>query len=159
MPLSDPPPVLTRRGLEPVAGGTPMRLPLTAHQRTSLRGRRRSACGSDLVLQLPRGGALEAGEWLAPESGDLRVRVEAAPEALLAVRAVEPLALMRAAYHLGNRHVAVQLLPGELRLAEDPVLADLLRQQGLAVEALTAAFEPEAGAYATAHHHHGGAPA
>lgn len=159
MPLSDPPPVLTRRGLDPVAGGTPMRLPLTAHQRTSLRGRRRSACGSDLVLQLPRGGALEAGEWLAPESGDLRVRVEAAPEALLAVRAAEPLALMRAAYHLGNRHVAVQLLPGELRLAEDPVLADLLRQQGLAVEALTAAFEPEAGAYATAHHHHGGAPA
>jgi urease accessory protein len=136
-----------------------MRLPLTAHQRTSLRGRRRSACGSDLVLQLPRGAALAAGEWLAPEAGDLRVRVEAAPEALLAVRSSEPLALMRAAYHLGNRHVAVQLLPGELRLAEDPVLADLLLRQGLAVEALTAAFEPEAGAYASLHHHHGGAPA
>jgi urease accessory protein len=151
--------VLTRRGLAPVAGSTPLRLPLTAHQRTSLRGRRRSACGTDLVLQLPRGAALAAGEWLAPEAGELRVRVEAAPECLLAVRSTEPLALMRAAYHLGNRHVALQLLPGELRLGEDPVLAHLLRRQGLEVESLTAAFEPEAGAYADGHPHGSGATA
>ena len=146
--------MLTRRGLEPVAGSTPLRLPLTAHQRTSLRGRRRSACGTDLVLQLPRGASLEAGEWLATEAGELRVCVEAAPESLLAVRSPEPLALMRAAYHLGNRHVALQLLPGELRLAADPVLADLLRRQGLTVEPLTAAFTPDEGAYAAAHHRH-----
>jgi urease accessory protein len=111
------------------------------------------------VLQLPRGAALAAGEWLAPEAGELRVRVEAAPERLLAVRSTEPLALMRAAYHLGNRHVALQLLPGELRLGEDPVLAHLLRRQGLEVESLTAAFEPEAGAYADGHPHGSGATA
>jgi urease accessory protein len=153
MPPSDPLPVLTRRGLPAVAGLTPLRLPLSAQQRTSLRGRRRTACGAELVLQLPRTGALEAGEWLGPEQGELRVRVEAAPEALLVARCSDPLALMRAAYHLGNRHVPLQLLPGELRLQEDPVLAALLRRRGLVVASLRAPFEPEPGAYDGGHGH------
>jgi urease accessory protein len=116
-----------------------------------LRGHRRSACGRDLVLQLPRGAALQPGEWLSTVSGDGLVRVEAAPEALLLVRSPDPLALLQAAYHLGNRHVAMELHPGELRILDDSVLADLLRQRGLAVEPVLAPFEPEAGAYAGGH--------
>jgi urease accessory protein len=131
----------------------PLRLLLTADQRTSLRGHRRSACGQDLVLQLPRGAALQPGEALSTASGDRLVRVEAAPEALLLVRSPDPLALLQAAYHLGNRHVAMELHPGELRILEDSVLADLLRQRGLAVERLKAPFEPEAGAYGSGHSH------
>ena len=125
----------------------PLRLLLSAHQRTSLRGHRRSVCGRDLVLQLPRGAALQPGEWLSTASGDGLVRVEAAPEALLLVRSPDPLALLQAAYHLGNRHVAMELRPGELRILEDSVLADLLRQRGLDLELVEAPFEPEAGAY------------
>ena len=132
-------------------GVDPLRLLLTADQRTSLRGHRVSACGRDLVLQLPRGAALQPGEWLSTASGDGLVRVEAAPETLLLVRSPDPLALLQAAYHLGNRHVAMELHPGELRILEDSVLADLLRQRGLAVELVLAPFEPEAGAYAGGH--------
>jgi urease accessory protein len=84
------------------------------------------------------------------------VRVEAAPEALLLVRSPDPLALLQAAYHLGNRHVAMELHPGELRILEDSVLADLLRQRGLALQPLEAPFEPEAGAYAGGHSHSSG---
>jgi len=132
-------------------GVEPLQLLLTADQRTSLRGHRVSACGRDLVLQLPRGAALQPGEWLCTASGDGLVRVEAAPETLLLVRSPDPLALLQAAYHLGNRHVAMELHPGELRILEDSVLADLLRQRGLAVELVLAPFEPEAGAYAGGH--------
>ena len=137
-------------------GVDPLRLLLTADQRTSLRGHRVSACGRDLVLQLPRGAALQPGEWLSTASGDRLVRVEAAPEALLLVRSPDPLALLQAAYHLGNRHVAMELHPGELRILEDSVLADLLRQRGLAVDTVLAPFEPEAGAYAGGHSHSSG---
>ena len=144
------------RADERVGGVEPLRLLLTADQRTSLRGHRVSACGRDLVLQLPRGAALQPGEWLSTASGDGLVRVEAAPEALLLVRSPDPLALLQAAYHLGNRHVAMELHPGELRILEDSVLADLLRQRGLAVDTVLAPFEPEAGAYAGGHSHNPG---
>ncbi len=136
-----------------------LRLPLSADQRTSSRGHRRSACGRDLVLQLPRGAALEPGEVLLNLDSSVAVRVEAAPEALLRVRSADRLALLQAAYHLGNRHVAMELHADQLLLLQDSVLEDLLRQRGLRVERLQAPFQPEAGAYAGAsaghgHHHH-----
>jgi urease accessory protein len=149
---------LSRRHAQPPvgAGAGLLRLPLTAEERTRLRGQRRTACGRDLLLLLPRGGALEPGEWLAGEDGAPLVRVEAAPEALLLVRAEAPLELLRAAYHLGNRHVALEIRPGELRLLDDPVLADLLRQRGLDPQRCDAPFLPESGAYAAGHgHEHG----
>ena len=136
-----------------------LRLPLSADQRTSSRGHRRSACGRDLVLQLSRGAALEPGEVLLSHDASVAVRVEAAPEALLRVRSADHLALLQAAYHLGNRHVAMELHADQLLLLQDSVLEDLLRQRGLSVERLQAPFQPEAGAYAGAsaghgHHHH-----
>lgn len=138
-------------------------LELSADGRTRLRGHRTSRCGRDLLLQLPRGAALDPGEWLAGTDGRPRVRVEAASEPLLLVNGDDPLALLRAAYHLGNRHVALQVAKDGLRLLEDPVLADLLRQlPGLRLERRREPFLPEAGAYGTAHGHthgHSHAPA
>ncbi|MCP9917637.1 urease accessory protein UreE [Cyanobium sp. ATX 6F1] len=137
--------------------GSVLLLPLNADQRTSLRGHRRSACGRDLLLQLPRGAALEPGERLVPAGGSPVVLVEAAPEPLLVVRAADPLALLQAAYHLGNRHVPLEVHANQLRLRVDSVLEDLLRQRGLLVERLQAPFLPEGGAYAGAgpsHHDH-----
>jgi urease accessory protein len=149
-----PPLLLTRRlaaaGLRPASdpGATPLRLALAAEERTRLRGLRHSVCGRALLLQLPRGEPLRPGEWLAPEGVGPLVRVEAAPEPLLVVRAPSPLALLQAAYHLGNRHVALELRPTELRLSDDPVLAHLLEHRGLVVERCQEPFQPEGGAYA-----------
>ena len=124
-----------------------LRMPLAADQRTSLRGHRRSACGRDLLLQLPRGAALQPGERLLSADGTVQVVVEAAPEAVLEARASDRLALLQAAYHLGNRHVAMEIHADRLVLLQDSVLEELLRQRGLQVERRLAPFEPEAGAY------------
>lgn len=139
----------------------PLRLALGAEERTRLRGHRRSVCGRDLVLQLPRGEPLRPGERLLSVDGSQAVVVEAAPEGLLVASGAEPLDLLRAAYHLGNRHVALEVRSDELRLLEDPVLADLLRRLGLRLEHRFEPFHPEGGAYGGDHgagggHHHGG---
>jgi urease accessory protein len=135
----------------PVAGA--LRLALGAEQRTGLRGLRHSSCGRALLLQLPRGAALVPGELLAPAEGEPLVQVEAAPEALLRVRANRSLALLQAAYHLGNRHVAMEIHADELRLLQDSVLAQLLEHRGLAVKSMVAPFYPESGAYGESHRH------
>ncbi|MCP9771968.1 urease accessory protein UreE [Synechococcus sp. Tobar12-5m-g] len=150
-----PPIVLEHRLGQLPPGASALMLPLGADQRTSLRGHRRSACGCDLLLQLPRGAALEPGEALADALNRALVVVVAAAEPLLLVRSPDPLALLQAAYHLGNRHVAMELRPDQLRILQDPVLDTLLRQRGLSVEPITAPFLPEAGAYTGSGHHHG----
>ena len=160
-----PPPPLPlshRLGLNPTErpSGESLVLELTAEERTRLRGLRRSRCGQEFLLQLPRGEALRPGEWLATPDGLARVRVEPAAEPLLLVRADGPLPLLRAAYHLGNRHVALEVRPGELRLLADPVLEGLLRQRGLDVRHGCEPFQPEAGAYGgESEHHHPPSPA
>ena len=131
-----------------------LEVPLAADQRTSLRGQRRSACGRELLLQLPRGAALQPGELLRAEDGVTLVQVSAAPEPVMRVRTDDALALLQAAYHLGNRHVAMELHADQLVLLQDSVLADLLRQRGLQVELLEAPFRPEAGAYEAHAHSH-----
>ena len=105
-----------------------------------------------MLFRSPRGEPLEPGEWLAQGDGVAVVQVEPAAEDLLAVRAEGFHALLQAAYHLGNRHVALELHPEELRLLRDPVLEHLLQQRGLQVSRLQAPFSPEGGAYGTAHH-------
>ncbi len=157
-----PPPLLLRLrlGLNPPGEppGEPLVLQLTAEERTRLRGLRHSQCGQELLLQLPRGEALRPGEWLATNDGLARVRVEPAAEDLLLVRSQEPLPLLRAAYHLGNRHVALEVRPGELRLLADPVVEGLLRQRGLELRHGREPFQPEAGAYGGGSDHHPSPP-
>ncbi|MEB3266169.1 MAG: urease accessory protein UreE [Cyanobacteriota bacterium] len=129
-----------------------LRLSLTAHDRSRLRGLRQSLCGRALLLQLPREQPLQPGEWLlADHPAAPSVQVEAAPEAVMVVRAERPLALLQAAYHLGNRHVALQVEADRLILLADPVLADLLLHRGLQLEQALAPFLPEGGAYGHSH--------
>lgn len=114
--------------------------------------------GRRLGVFLPRGRVLRGGDVLVAEDGSL-VRVRAAPQPVLVVRPCaehgSTFDLLRAAYHLGNRHVQLELKPDRLQLEPDPVLADLLRQMHLIVSEEQAAFEPEAGAYASGGHEHG----
>ena len=119
--------------------------------------------GRSAAVILPRGTVLRGGDVLVAEDGSL-VRVIAAPQAVLQVRACKahgsPFDLLRAAYHLGNRHVPLELQPDLLQFEPDPVLAEMLRAQHLIVTEAQAAFEPEAGAYGGGHgHDHAHAPA
>ena len=138
-----PPPPTARR----------LELALSADERTRLRGRRLSRCGQPLLLQLPRSEPLQPGEWLTDAAGCAWIEVLAAPEPLLEVRASDPLSLLQAAYHLGNRHVALEIHPDALRLLDDPVLAHLLAHRQLQLSRIEAPFAPETGAY---HHSHDG---
>ena len=149
-------PVFTLRpGGSPPPQAPAWQLPLTAEERTRFRGRRLAADGQPLLLQLPRAEPLQPGEWLlAPEPEPLWLQVQAAPEPLLQVQAADGLALLQAAYHLGNRHVALEIRSDGLRLLQDPVLAELLQRRGLRVEPLIAPFLPEGGAYAGHSHSH-----
>jgi urease accessory protein len=110
--------------------------------------------GRALGVFLPRGSVVRGGDVLVAEDGSL-VRVIAAPQPVLVVRACaehgSPFDLLRAAYHLGNRHVALELKPDHLKLEHDHVLADMLRHMHLIVSEEATAFEPEGGAYAMAH--------
>ena len=118
--------------------------------------------GRRLGVFLPCGTVVRGGDVLVAEDGSL-IQVQAAPQPVLVVRACaehgSPFDLLRAAYHLGNRHVALELQPDHLKLEPDHVLADMLRQQHLIVSATDAAFEPEAGAYAAGGHAHAHGPA
>lgn len=110
--------------------------------------------GRQLGVFLPRGSVVRGGDVLVAEDGSL-VLVQAAPQAVLEVRAAEPFALLRAAYHLGNRHVQLELQPELLKLEPDHVLAQMLQQMGLQVSEAQSAFEPESGAYAAGGHAQG----
>ena len=143
--------VLEQR-LAPNALRPDLRLPLTADERTVLRGRRRTVCGRDVLLQLPRDQSLQPGDQLCDADGFTRVEVTAAPEALLRVQAATPLDLMQAAYHLGNRHVALELHEQELFLLDDSVLEDLLKSRGLMLSRCVRPFSPDGGAYGVHQH-------
>lgn len=115
------------------------------------------SAGRHLGVFLPRGSVLRGGDVLVAEDGSL-VRVLAAPQPVLRVTACPdhgtPVDLPRAAYHLGNRHVALEVRADHLQLEPDPVLADMLRAMHLIVNELAAPFEPEGGAYAASGHDH-----
>lgn len=118
------------------------------------------ASGVEAGIFLERGDHLHGGDKLVAEDGSAVVDILAAPEKLIEAVADSPLLFARAAYHLGNRHVPVQILPtengGKLRFQTDHVLADMVRGLGCSVAETEAPFEPESGAYgAHGGHHHG----
>lgn len=115
--------------------------------------------GRSLGVFLPRGTQVRGGDVLVAEDGSL-IKVEAAPQPVMVVTHCaqhgSPFDLLRAAYHLGNRHVALALHADRLLLERDHVLAQMLRQMHLIVTDTEAAFEPEGGAYGgEAGHGHG----
>lgn len=118
------------------------------------------ASGAEAGIFLERGDHLHDGDKLQAEDGSAVIEIQAAPEKLIEAQANDAFLFARAAYHLGNRHVPVQILPdangGRLRFQTDHVLADMLRGLGCTVSEVTAPFQPESGAYSHGggHHHH-----
>lgn len=108
--------------------------------------------GAELMLDLPQAVRLRDGDGLVLDDGRI-VAVRARAEALSEFSAHDAAALVRIAWHLGNRHLPVQLLGDRLRIRHDHVIEDMVRQLGGHVTAIEAPFDPEAGAYAGGHSH------
>ena len=113
--------------------------------------------GRQLGIFLPRGTLVRGGDVLIAEDGSM-VKVIAAPQTVLRITACathgSPFDLTRAAYHLGNRHVPIELKPDHLKIEPDHVLADMLRAMHLIVNEVSESFEPEGGAYSAGGHGH-----
>ena len=146
------------RGLAPVLLRRAATIELDWDVRRKSRFDATDSSGRALGVFLPRGTAARGGDLLVAEDGSL-IRVLAAAQPVLVITHCAqhgtPFDLIRAAYHLGNRHVPIELKPDHLKIEPDHVLAELLRAMHLIVRESNEAFEPEAGAYAT----HGAAPA
>jgi urease accessory protein len=129
------------------------RLVLPFDLRSRSRFRAHLVSGEEVGVILERGQVLRGGDLLQADDGRV-IEVAAAPESVSNVRSADPQRLARAAYHLGNRHVALQIGDGWLRYRHDHVLDDMLQGLGLQVQVEQAPFEPEAGAYHNAGHSH-----
>lgn len=141
---------LTQRLTAASESAATLTLELTADERTRSRHRFDSREGQPVYLQLPRGTVLRDGDLLQSEDG-LVVRVLAKPEPVLTVRAETERHLLQAAYHLGNRHVPLEIQLTYLKLSPDPVLRDMLEHRGLQVVEEVQPFQPETGAYGHNH--------
>lgn len=125
-------------------------------QRRRARLRLTLANGETVGLMLPRGSVLREGDRLQSEDRTRTLRVKAAAEEVSRARTNDPHLLARAAYHLGNRHVPLQILPDFVLYPHDHVLDGLCRELGLTVDAALLPFEPETGGYGGhghSHHH------
>jgi urease accessory protein len=143
------------RGLAPVLLRRAATVSLDWDTRQKSRFDATDSTGRALGVFLPRGSVVRGGDVLVAQDGSL-VKVEAAPQAVLRITPCaqhgSTFDLVRAAYHLGNRHVPVQLAPDHLQIEPDHVLADMLRRMHLIVAEVQAGFEPEGGAYAAGGH-------
>ncbi|HAV5588255.1 TPA: urease accessory protein UreE [Acinetobacter baumannii] len=126
---------------------------LTFDTRQKSRFRAALASGVDIGADLPRTGILRSGSYIATQEGDV-LRVDAKPERLMKVTAQTEFDLLKAAYHLGNRHVPLMLTPTALYFEPDHVLAEMMEGLGLTVTETDHPFEPESGAYAQHSHDH-----
>jgi urease accessory protein len=136
----------TQRKLPNPDAAVTLTLALTAEERTRSR-HRFEIDGQAVFLRLPRGTVLHDGDILQDETNSNLVRIAAKPELVLTVTAQTPILLLQAAYHLGNRHVPVEITATYLRLLPDSVLRSMLEQLGLEIQEQILPFQPEMGAY------------
>jgi len=148
------------RKLSPSLAPAHLKLVLPFQLRNKSRLRTTLENGEEVGLILERGSILRGGDLLLADDGRV-VEVVAEPESVSTVHSTEAVSLCRATYHLGNRHVALQIGAGWVRYQHDHVLDEMVRGLGLTVTVEQAPFEPEAGAYgghshsALAAHAHG----
>jgi urease accessory protein len=125
-------------------------LSLTAEERQRSNHRFQTTAGEVVFLRLPRGTVLCSGDRLESETGEV-LQIQAKSEPVITVTAEDPLLLVKAAYHLGNRHVPLEVRVDLLRLSPDLVLAKMLARLGLNMKREIVPFYPETGAYSHSH--------
>ena len=150
--------IVQGKGLAPVLVKRASTLELDWDIRQKSRFDATDSLGRKVGVFLPRGTLVRGGDVLVAEDGSM-VKVLAAPQAVLRITHCSshgtPFDLTRAAYHLGNRHVPIELKPDHLKIEPDHVLADMLRAMHLIVAEVNEAFEPEGGAYSAETHSFG----
>ena len=146
------------QGLAPVLIKRASTLELDWDVRQKSRFEATDSLGRQLGVFLPSGTLVRGGDVLVAEDGSM-IKVIAATQAVLRITHCTahgtPFDLTRAAYHLGKRHVPIELKPDHLKIEPDHVLADMLRSMHLIVNDVNEAFEPEGGAYSADRHSHG----
>ena len=123
---------------------------LDAHERHRRRVVLTGERGTSFLLDLPQAAALRDGDGLVLDDGGI-VRVVGVPEPLVEIAAADAHELARVAWHIGNRHIDVQIVGDRLRIRRDHVIEAMLRGLGAALTPIEAAFDPEQGAYAHWH--------
>lgn len=121
-------------------------LSLTAEERSRNRYRFQSDDGQDLFIRLPRGKYVDDGDLLQANTGEFLI-IKAKPQDVLTITSSDYLLLIKAAYHIGNRHAAMEITSNYLRIAFDPVLEKMLTELGLEIYQEKLPFYPEKGAY------------
>jgi urease accessory protein len=144
--------MISKRLLEPRTPDGTLVLPFDLRSRSRIRARLSN--GTEVGVVLERGQILRGGDLLESDDGRA-ILIEAARERVTTLRSHDPIKLARAAYHLGNRHIALEIGEHWLRYGHDHVLDDMVRGLGLEVTVEEAPFEPESGAYPTHAHDHG----
>ncbi|WP_111859256.1 urease accessory protein UreE [Acinetobacter sp. CFCC 10889] len=145
--------IFTQR-LEQIEAGTLFEtIALSFDTRQKSRFRATLNNGDDVGVDLPRTGILRSGALIATEQGEI-LRIDAKAERVMQVTAPSAFDLLKAAYHLGNRHVPLMLTPTALYFEPDHVLAEMVVGLGLTVTETEHPFEPESGAYAQHSHSH-----
>ena len=122
-------------------------------QRTKGRLRTTSIGGADVGLFLERGKLLQSGDVLSSKTGEL-MRVEAADEKLIEAHTEDWSTFARCCYHLGNRHVPLEIAALRLKFRPDHILQEMIEQHGMQTKLISAPFNPEQGAYAHSKHGH-----
>lgn len=134
----------------PATAQATLSLPFELRQKSRLKANLDS--GEEVGLMLPRGHVLRGGDCLKAENG-MVIQLAAAEESVSTVTAPNQLSLQKACYHLGNRHVPLQITEAWIRYLKDHVLDEMVESLGLTVTHEQAPFEPEVGAYHKHHHH------
>jgi urease accessory protein len=134
------------------SGNAVDQITLDAHDRHRRRVVLTGERGTTFLLDLPQATALRDGDGLVLDDGGI-VRIVGRPEPLIEIAAPNNHELARLAWHIGNRHIDVQIVGDRLRIRRDHVIEDMLRGLGARLSAIEAAFDPERGAYEQ--HHHG----
>lgn len=135
---------------QPTRAQATLSLPFELRQKSRLKANLDS--GEEVGLMLPRGHVLRNGDCLKAENG-LIIQLNAALEAVSTVTAPNQLLLQKACYHLGNRHVPLQITENWIRYLQDHVLDEMVDSLGLSIAHEQAPFEPEIGAYHKHHNH------
>lgn len=127
-------------------------LKLPFEMRNKSRFSEKRSDGRELQFFLPRGKVLASDDILIADDGSM-IRISAADQEVITIASTDLNLLTRAAYHLGNRHIPVQIGQGFLRIEPDSVLEGMIHQLGLKPKHELAPFEPESGAYGGGHRH------
>ncbi|AXI03455.1 urease accessory protein UreE [Aquirhabdus parva] len=133
------------KDFQPKADVETLALPFDTRQKSRFRAT--LASGIDIGVDLPRTGVLRSGAYIATQT-DEALQIVAAAETVMQAVAADSFTLLKAAYHLGNRHVPLMLTPDAVYFEPDHVLAEMVEGLGLTVTTMQHPFEPESGAYA-----------